>query len=159
MTLELGKFIPWFPVKETVGYYQITYFTHTFEGLVIYLSKQDSDRDTKLRVTFPGSKVICRIMNETYRGKLSSYFHEHYKDIGACGPLFKVEDSEYMRSLSEESDTLTYELDFEHYFIEDSEWTFDVASQNQPQIDLFIEGVLVEKLEAQCHRTIKKNKM
>jgi hypothetical protein len=54
---------------------------------------------------------------------------------------------------------LLMSYDFEHYFIEDSEWTFDVASQNQPQIDLFIEGVLVEKLEAQCHRTIKKNKM
>jgi hypothetical protein len=158
MTTIIGKYIPWIPMQDTLGEYQITDFTHTFDGLTIYLSKCETDKDTRLIVHFPGNEVICRTLNETYRGKLNRNFRAVFKDIGPCGPLFKVEDSEYMRTLSEESDELTDMLDFKHYAIEDSEWSFDVASQCQPQVELFIENKLIEKLEHKYHFYQKREK-
>ena len=151
MTAIIGKYTPWVPMKQTLGEYQITDFTHTFDGLTVYLSQCDTDKDIKLKVYFPGDDVICRTMNETYRGKLNRNFRTIFKDIGPCGPLFKVEDSEYMKTLSEESDELIDMLNFKHYAIEDSEWSFDIASQCQPQVELFIEGTLIEKLEYKPH--------
>jgi hypothetical protein len=91
-------------------------------------------------------------MNETYRGVLASYSGV----INFKGPLFKAEHSDYMESLSEESYGLTDMLNFQHYLIDDSEWTFDVACQYQPQIEFFMDGELVEKLECIHHSDLNK---
>jgi hypothetical protein len=158
MEFTIGKYSTWAPMKEMLGEYQITEFMHTFDGLTIYLSKCEADKDTRLKVYFPGADVVCRTLNETYTGKFNRSWKELFKDIRPIGPLFKVENSEYMKMLSEESDELIDMLDFKHYAILDSEWTFDIASQCQPQVELFIENKLVEKLEHKYHFYQKREK-
>ena len=151
MTSLLEKYIPWYPIKNLMGDYAIHYFKHTFEGLTLYLAKCGTSRDTRLVIYFPGNSVMCRVMNESYRGKFNIYGHEIFKDIAPCGPLLKVEHSDYIKSLEEEAGDILEALNFKHYYIGDSEWSFDVASQYQPRVELFIEDKLVEKSEHKSH--------
>jgi hypothetical protein len=144
---EKVKYIPWFPFEETKEKFDIVDYTGTFKSFIINLSKRKSDKKIDLRITFYGRSEIARIMNETYRGKLFGDCEEIFKDIPCEGPLYIVENSDYMKSLSDESLTLTDVLGFKHYFITDSEWTFDIASQDKPRAELFIDGNLVKKVE------------
>jgi hypothetical protein len=156
MTSLSEKYIPWYPVRNLMGDYKISYFKYTFEGLFLYLVKHESSQDTRLVIYFPGNSVICRIMNESYRGKFNIYAHEIFKDIAPCGPLLRVEHSDYIKSLEDEAGDILEALDFKHYYIGDSEWGFDIASQYQPQVELFIEDKLVEKLKYKSHFDQKK---
>jgi hypothetical protein len=150
---EKVKYIPWFPFEEAEGKFDIIKFCHTLEGLTIDLLKQETEKKTLMRVTFPGHSTTCRYLNETYRGKTWQYLKQ-VED--PCGPLFKVEGrSDYIKSLSEESYTLTDEFWFKPYYIADIESTFDIASQEQPQIELFVDNVLVKKIESIRHGSLK----
>jgi hypothetical protein len=151
------KYTPWFPVQKTLGSYQVTAFNYTFDGLSIELSQCKPNKDIKLKIFFPMDDTICRIMNETYRAELAMYYRAHLQELYPCGPLFRAEHSDYIKSLSAESHDLTDMLDFRHYLIDDSEWTFDIASQCQPQVELFIDGELVEKLECIHHSDLNKS--
>ncbi|HEV2916447.1 MAG TPA: hypothetical protein VGW78_01760 [Candidatus Babeliales bacterium] len=93
-------------------------------------------------------------MNETYRAKLAIYA----EPVDSCGPLYKSENSDYMKSLKEESGGIMKALDFKHYLIDDSEWTFDIASQYQPRIELFIDDKLVESSDFESHFNLNRGK-
>ncbi|HEV2916420.1 MAG TPA: hypothetical protein VGW78_01600 [Candidatus Babeliales bacterium] len=146
MTKIIERYIPLLPFKEAEGEFEIVDFSYTFKGLIINLSKCESEKKIDLRVKFFCRKSICRVANETYRGRLNENFEELFKNIGPCGSLYMVENSNYLQSLSDESYTLTDVLNFKHYFIADSEWTFDIASQEEPRIELFIENEFIKSV-------------
>jgi hypothetical protein len=151
----LGVWIHWNPIKEMNDDFYIDSYNQNFKGLLIELSGK-IEKNKKLRIFFRGSYVISMVTNETFRTRLGEHFRKNRNTSGLKGPLFKVEDSEYMRYLSEESYSFTDAYEFKHYFIEDEEWNFDVASIASPQIELFIDEVLVEKIEEEWHMDLKK---
>jgi hypothetical protein len=147
--MNYGDWIPWNPVKETPGDYDVESYNQNFEGLVINL-KKNCPKNIRLRITFSGyNGIISRIMNESYRYDLINHLSKIGEALGNNGPLFKVENSLYMRQLSEESATITDVYRSKHYYIDDSEWTFDVTSILEPKIELFIDSQLIDSYNAQ----------
>jgi hypothetical protein len=147
----VGVYTPWFPFKQCDASYSITDFNHSFKGLEITLEQRESYKNIVLKVYFFGRKVISNVVNESYRGKFNVQSPELLKDVGSCGPLFKVENSDYMRYLEEQSGGIMALMDFKHYFILDTEVSIDVASQWQPRIELYEDTILIEELDEVYH--------
>jgi hypothetical protein len=149
--MMLGKWIPWFPVHESSGEYNIKAYSNTFYEFRIILSKRNTLLDTEMHITWGCLIETYRVMNETYRGRLWHYIYDFNKDVNFRWPLFIVENSEYLKFLSEESEGITDELKFKHYFIVDSAFTMDIGSRIQPKVELFVNGNLIEVSEAKWH--------
>jgi hypothetical protein len=141
--MKFGDWTPFSPIKEMEsGGYDIDSYTENFDGLIINLHKRKNSTK-KLLIIFT-TRVISRIMNESYRMSLDCV-HANCPPIPHnCGPLFTVEDSEYMKYLSEISSSMTDLCGFKHYYVEDGEWSFDIASRSLPKIELFINDKLIE---------------
>jgi hypothetical protein len=149
--MNLGKWTPWKPLREMSGEYCIISYVSSFYGLKIILSKYEPENNTEIHIRLGNAGQIFRVINETYRGRLWRYLSETHHDVDMSGPLFIVEDSEYLRFLSEESENITDALNYKHYYIRDSEWSFDIASQQQPRVELFVDGVSVEVSDYKWH--------
>lgn len=143
----LGKWQQWQPLEQMTGRYYIKSYNDNFENLTFILSKYDVKNDTEVHISFENGDEIYRKINESYRLRLWIYLDETHKDLDRRKSLFKVKDSEYLKFLSEESGSITDYLHFEHYCIMDNEWSFDIATQRVPKVELFVDGNLVESSE------------
>jgi hypothetical protein len=151
--MTLGKWISWRPLNNmTNAYYDIKYYHASFQELKIILAQPDVEKKTEIHVTFFSGEEIFRIKRELYYTALWLYLSQTYKADDLTGPLFIVEDSAYLKQLSEESEHLIDAFYFKHYFIMDEDWSFDIASQQQPQVELFINDVLIEVSACQWHK-------
>jgi hypothetical protein len=147
-----GKWQLWHPLTETSGEYYIKSHHDDFENLKFVLSKYETENNTEIHVTFKSGFEAYRKTNESYRLRLWAYLDETHSDLErAKWPLLIVEDSEYLKFLSEESASFSDYVNHKHYCIMDSEWIFDIASQQQPRVDLIIGGELVERSECRWH--------
>jgi hypothetical protein len=143
------------PFEEAVGRYEITDFSHNFKSLIIYLSLKDETKDVRLVVSFL-DHIIPKLTNESYRGWYHVRFKQIYEEVGKFYPVVLVKNSRFMKELSEESYEITDMVDFKHYIVEDTEWTFDVASQSSPKVELFVDGVLTKTAEPKRHAMFTK---
>jgi hypothetical protein len=147
---NLGKWIPWYPLERMSDKYNIKSYVSNFDNLKIVLSKRGGGGETEIHISFGGSHIF-RKMNESWMSRLWLFLEKTHKNFDKDWYLFKVEDSEYLKYLSEVSEGLIPYLGFKHYFIMDNEWSFDVVSQMQPRVELFIDEISVEKSEWRKH--------
>jgi hypothetical protein len=149
--MNLGKWIPWNPLKQATGTYFIYDFVDSFEeGLKFIFSEENAKHKIEIHVSF-GTIYACRKIKEMYTGRTYAFIINTHTNIETKWPIFIVENSEYLRYLAEESVWVTSGFQFKHYYIMDSEWAFDIASEFQPKIEFFADGILVEKLEGKRH--------
>jgi hypothetical protein len=149
--MRMGKWQEWRPLTKALGKYTILSFSDDFDTVRIIFKQCDSEKSTEIHVVFFSGDEIYQKSNETYRLNLWVYLDETHKDLDRQWSIYKVEHSDYLRFLSEESETITDHLKFGHYSFMDSEWIFDIASPQQPQVDLFVDGELIERSECRWH--------
>ncbi|HEV2916848.1 MAG TPA: hypothetical protein VGW78_03815 [Candidatus Babeliales bacterium] len=160
MNHGFGTYTSWFPLEGTKGDFEIVDYTQNFAGLTINLQKYNNEsegKDTRMKVYFPGYDAISRVLNESCRYKFNGYQKEIFANLLPYGSLFKVEGSDYMKMLLDESYGIIGTLGFKHYAIYDGEWSFDVVSPMQPGIEIYIDGELIEKIEP-IHHMYLENK-
>lgn len=154
--MTYGKYIPWFPVKESDRFFFISKLNHTLTELIIELT-EDKERKIKIIFNFPSRGLICKTTEEHYRSRLDNQniYTQAMNDYGKSGDIFIVEDSQYMRELAEESALFEF-MHFKHYFFRDSDWTIDIASTYRPDVYLLIDDKVVEHLEGKHNSDVEK---
>jgi hypothetical protein len=140
----LEQWHTWQPLRKMIeGYYIKSYTNDNFCSLAIVLEQYNAQKETELRILFDGIEAY-KVTNETYRLKLWQYLSDTHKNLNRKWPLFTVENSTYLKTLSEDSSGITDYLHFKHYCIMDSEWSFDIATPTEPMVELFVDGLLIE---------------
>ncbi len=144
------QWLRWQPLIKMNGEYIIRSCTNdNFCTLAIVLEQQ-THKDRTLHISF-NSLEAYRVTNETYKLQLWQYLSSTHGNLDRKWPLFVVEDSTYLKLLSQESQGITNYLNFKHYCIMDSEWVLDIAARPEPRVELFLNNVLVETNLSEAH--------
>ena len=143
----LEKWHVWQPLKKMTGKYYIKSFINdNLCGLMLILSEYDAPVETEVRLYIDGIEAY-RVTNETYKLKLWEYLSATHKDLNRKWPLFTVEGSTFLNSLSEESEGISDHRKLKHYCIMDTEWVLDIATPSAPIVTFFVNGKTVESSE------------
>jgi hypothetical protein len=149
--MELGHWVPFNPLKKINIAYYIHSYISTLEELKFTFFEYSEKKNSEVHVTFFSGEEICKKAKALYRSELWQYLNGTHKMLDKTWPLYIVENSAYLKLISKESMAVTDLLKFKHYCIMDDTWTFDVASQQQPRIELFTGGKLAEMAEFRWH--------
>jgi hypothetical protein len=148
--MMLGTWVPWNPLQKTSEKYFIKSYVSTFEECTFTFRCNTKD-NIEICMSFGNGNEIYRKLKELYTSKLSAYIINTHTDFNRDWPLFIVENSKYLEDLSEESLWVVNCFKFKHYCIMDDEFTFDIVSQSEPRLELFIDNNLIEVSEAKWH--------
>lgn len=120
------QWIKWEPIAGLVPHYEIDKISDTVEELSILLSQADN-HDVKIRVTFTEPVEAYRSTYETFRIKISEKYIK--------GTFFKVEGSEYLQWLSEQSNDVDNGIKFIHFAITTDDTVLDIIARCEPQVE------------------------
>ena len=127
------KWIKWEPLNGLSCNYYIESITDNLNGFeIIMIEEQDSN--TKLKIKFEASVDAFRDTDESFRSKLLLYLNTNYSDISKwC--FFKVENSEYINWLSEQSLGIIDSLKCTHFVFITYNSVLDVATTYEPKFE------------------------
>jgi hypothetical protein len=117
------QWVEWEPIVGLVRNYNIDKVLNTAEGLSILLSKADDNNDVKIRVTFTDTIEAYRSTYETFRIKISSLY------IGWT--FFRIENSEYVKWLLEQSHGIDNDFKFMHFAIATDDTVLDIVAKHE----------------------------
>lgn len=122
------QWIKWEPIPELFPHYRIDKISNTLEDLSILLS-QANNPDIKIRVTFKEPIEAYRNTYETFRIKISNKYE--------CRSFHKVEDSEYLQWLFEQSKSsnLDNNMKFTHFAITTDDTVLDIIAKYDPLVE------------------------
>ena len=124
----------WEPIEGLAREYYIDSIIDNRDGLEIILF-DPSDKTKKLRVFFRDGASSYRNINESY---VDQSLTDLEKSLGTRkrggGTLFKVVNSRYLKTLSEESRTLTDDMGFIHFCFLLGDNMLDVVDRFDPEV-------------------------
>jgi hypothetical protein len=134
----------WQPLKKMTGEYRIQdCINDKFCGLRIILEKYNAQAKTEVHI-YVDSVEAYRVTNETYKLNLWVYLSDTHKDLNRRWSLFIIENSTFLKSLSEESQGISDSRHLRHYCIMDSEWSLDIAVSSEPIVKLMVDDIMIE---------------
>ena len=126
------KWTHWKPVKKLSSKYYIDSIADNLSGFEIFLSEREN-KNTKIHIIFQDSVDSYRYIDESYVQKTIMYLNKIYgKDFYAHWSFFKVENSDYLKQLSEESDSLSDHIDFIHFVLLLGNSMIDIVATYEP---------------------------
>ncbi len=133
----IGKWTRWDPLDELNCEYCITSIKDDINGLeIIFTHIEEKKSDAKI-IFHSGSVESYRVCDEHCRLELLRKLKEKYGgEFYAKWNYFKVVDSEYLKWLSKESDTITDYLEVQHYVLMDQDIVLDVVATVEPKIEV-----------------------
>jgi hypothetical protein len=136
------KIYTWKPIEGLEGEFYILSATFDLKGLRVVLCKS-TDPKKGILINFPQLESY-RITEERssmhllegpimpYKGYIFSGEEQRH----TAWPFFKIENSEYLKWESYQSDTVSESLGIVHYAIWDSLWVIDILSSVDPDVKL-----------------------
>lgn len=126
------KWIRWEPIKNLSNQYYVQSISDTFSGGFKIKLIDDKNPKKKILVSWPDSVFAYRKTYETFTiltlGKIDEQYGKDFRDWA----FFKVENSEYLRWLSEQSCGITDSLNFTHFCIYSTEEMVDIVVGYEP---------------------------
>lgn len=132
----MDKWTRWQPTQGLSGKYYIDSLIISKNwDLIVQLSNQDETQS--IEITFKGSIDAYRYTNESFCfatfGDLSAqYGTEFYKDWS----FFNIENSNYLKWLSERSRTVSDSFNFKHYCIFGGDEILDILAHVKPHVKI-----------------------
>jgi|GEM_PF-6120438 len=141
----------WKPLDTIGGSYWFENLSLTDTNFV-FTYRKDKERDTKIRIICGGLPSF-RFTNETFLG---GYSHvDNLEEIEAVRPwcFYTVEDSEYLKKISEDSGGLSDTFNFKHYCIISKDEVLDLiySGRVDPVVEILIDGSVVESNDPGHH--------
>lgn len=134
------KWTRWEPINGLEGQYAIKTLIDDTEAFTLHLFKWDNP-NKKVLIKFDG--IICsyRSTDETYRYKLIEYLEEKYgSNFYKDWTFFKVNNSNYVKWLSEESCSISDHFSCtEHFSILGIDCVFDIIASYEPKVEIINE--------------------
>jgi hypothetical protein len=124
------QWVKWEPIAGLAEHYNIDEVLNTVDGLSIVLSKTDGNNDVKIRVTFDTIEAY-RSTYETFRIKISDQY------MGWT--FFRIENSEYLQWLSEQSHGMYDDFKFLHFAIATDDTVLDIIAKHEPKVEFVYE--------------------
>jgi hypothetical protein len=115
------------PLPGLARCYDIDHIFYNGAELSIVLSKADDNKGTRVRVTFTGPVESYRNTYETFRVSISKLYQG--------GTFFKIENSEYIKWLSEQSCGIDSNFQFIHVVIATDDKVVDIIAKQEPQVE------------------------
>lgn len=126
----------WKPIDGLSYGYYIDAVHDTFNGFFILLA-EDTDRDKGVLITFENSVFSYRYAQEDFRIKTVHMLKEKYTpEFYVKWALFKVENSEYLKWIAQDSYDLSSDLLMKHFVFISQDAMVDVASTYEPKVML-----------------------
>lgn len=129
------KWTHWQPIEALSKRYYLESITDDDEGLSL-LFIEEKNQSNKLRLLFGYSADAYRKTYETYRSKLIHEVDEKYGgDFYGNRTFFKIENSSYVKWLSETSYNISDSHNFMHFAFFTDNFVIDVLALRDPKIE------------------------
>lgn len=134
--MNIERWEQWVPVKNLKGKYEILDISDDIAQDFKVILIEEVNKENQIQLLFEYSVDIYRITRLNFKQKtLSKLSKEYGFDFYRQWTFFKVYDSEYLKWLSIESDTVTESIDFTHYCIISPKYMIDIISGYEPKIN------------------------
>lgn len=126
------KWIRWEPIEGLLANYDIDAILDLEEGLKIILKCDQK----QVNVFFKNGAASYIKTDETLRCYLIGSLSKQYgRDFYASWTFFKVENSEYLQWLEEQSCTISQGYDLQHFVFMTDDSILDVATSGEPIVE------------------------
>jgi len=134
------KWTLWKPIPNLEDKYFIESMCDMMDGFhIIFAPGERGSRAKKVKFFFEGSVTAFRITEEGCRVETIAYLDITYQENPyADWTFFKVENSSYLKWLSEQSSTISDHLNLQHICCITDDSFLDIATRYEPEIS-FIE--------------------
>lgn len=127
------KWIRWEPIPNLAKKYYVESITDNTDGLKIVLY---NDLDEKVLVLFPDTLRSYRNTCESFLVETIEDLEENYgSDFYGQWTFFRVTNSQYLKSLNEESYGISERYDFKHFCLLTMEAMIDIATGSEPTVE------------------------
>ena len=132
-----GDWKVWVPLEEEKikGNYYIQSVEDTLDGLKVVMESELDD--FKVRITFSDYVWSYRNTNESYCWQIFSELSDkHGDDFYKDWAFFKIENSEYLKWISNNSAKIYDDGGAEHFVIKGLEQVVDIINDEEPKIEI-----------------------
>lgn len=143
----------WKPLNNLSGTYWFENLSLT-DGNFVFIYEKDKQPNSKVHIICTGGIASFRYTNETYTNGYN--YLDSPEEIKAIRPwsFYIVEDSEYLKKISEDSGGLSDEFDFKHYCIISGNEVLDLIYPIAPVVEIIVDGIVVESSDPE-HRSLE----
>ncbi len=135
------KWIKWNPINKLSNQYYVESISDNFsEDLKIILIDDDNPQN-KVLITWANSVYAYRKTYETFTILTLNNLDAEYGTVFRNWSFFKIENSKYLKWLSEQSCGITDSLNLVHFCIYSTEEMFEVIANYEPNISLIENNV------------------
>lgn len=129
------KWVQWKPLENLANKYSVKLMTMSMRDFKILLIDTDADTpDVSIVFSYPINTF--RNSEEAFRLQTIGYLNENYGgDFYSTWSLFKVENSEYLKWLSEQSGGLSDFYKMIHFCIITDDEIFDFVASDEPKVE------------------------
>lgn len=130
------KWSKWQPLQELAPHYYIDDIHDTMEGFAIILS-EEKNREAKIRIFFADSVDAYRSTYNSFRYKLIDDIDKQYgSEFYTKWTFFKIERSEYINWLSEQSYEFSDGISPIHFCLIALDSVVDVIAAYEPKVEI-----------------------
>lgn len=132
----MEKWTQWKPLPNLAKRYYIDMICEDHKGLKVVLS-EFNDETTELHVTFDDVAALLIKTDESFIGSIISNLHERYREkFYRKWTFFKVENSRYIKLLSEQSYTISDHYSLTHFALIAGDSILDIViSDDNPKVE------------------------
>lgn len=143
----------WKPLDTISGKYWLESLALIDEKFV-FIYRKHQQKNIQVHVICGGGLPSFRYTNETYLEGFT-YFDDP-EEMEKIRPwcFYTVEDSEYLKKISDESGELSDILGFNHYCIISENETIDLVYPAEPIVEIVVNGKIIESSD-EHHRSIE----
>ena len=143
----------WKPLNNLSGTYWFENLSLT-DGNFIFIYRKDKQPNSKIHIICTGGIASFKYTNETYTNGYS--YVGSLDEIKAIRPwcFYTIENSEYLKKISDDSGGLSYTFDFKHYCIISGDEVLDLIYPIEPVVEIVVEGIVVESSDP-GHRSLE----
>lgn len=135
--MNIEKWERWIPIKNLTEKYEIFDISDDISKDLKINLKDEINKENQIQLLFEYSVDIYRITRINFKQKtLNKLSNEYGLDFYKQWTFFKVYDSEYLKWLSIESDTVTESITFTHYCIISPKYMIDIVVGYEPKIKI-----------------------
>jgi len=129
----MEEWIRWEPVNDLSGKYYLDSWSWPEEGLLIGLSNEKKAK--KIQILFAGTIGSFRYINESFCFKICGNLSEKYGDeFYKNWSFFKIENSEYLKLMSDSSHGWADRFHFKHFCIVGGDEIIDIVVNSDPEV-------------------------
>ena len=146
----INKIKIWKPLDDIGGNYWFENLSLTNENFV-FIYRKEKQRNTKIHIICAGGLPSFRYTNETFLGAFTHI--DSLEEIKSIRPwcFYTVENSAYLKKISDDSGGLSDNFDFKHYCIISEDEALDLIYSVEPVVEIVVDGVVIKSSDPEHH--------